>query len=200
MPLSHVLEHPSVYWWWQRPFRRQKIDPFLCHNDLSEVTRVLEIGCGPGTNAGLFGHTEYLGIDISHDYVSAARRRFGERFLQADATQILPLEGKEFKTVFMNSLLHHLSDTHVRTILRQLAAVLPDSGRIHVMDLVFPARRGIARWLARHDRGHFARPLAAWRKLFADAFHIELFEPYSVSVLGIALWEMVYFKGRPRHD
>ncbi|MFN9035255.1 MAG: hypothetical protein ACK5YO_03100, partial [Planctomyces sp.] len=58
MLLLHVvydlLSLPAVYRMWQAPFVDAKFDPILRHNDLRSVRRVLDAGCGPGTNAHLF--------------------------------------------------------------------------------------------------------------------------------------------------
>jgi SAM-dependent methyltransferase len=199
MALGDVLDYPLVYLVWQGPFIRSKLRPFLKHNELSQIGRVLEIGCGPGTNAHLFQHVDYLGIDINPRYIEAARRRFGDRFEQADATRFVPRVDESVQAVFMNSFMHHISDDDSRTLLKQMASILPAEGRIHILDLVLPERASIARWLAVHDRGDFARPLARWKELFCESFEPEIFEPYALSLCGVALWQMVYFRGRPRH-
>ena len=46
--------------------------------------------------------------------------------------------------------------------------------------------------------GAIARPLAEWRSLFHRYFEEVLFEPYDVTLAGVACWRMVYFKGRAR--
>ena len=73
---DRLLEQSSVYRLWQMPFADQKFAPILAHNDLGRVQRVLDVGCGPGTNAKYFTHTQYLGVDINEDYVQDARRRY----------------------------------------------------------------------------------------------------------------------------
>ena len=60
-----------------------------------------------------------------------------------------------------------------------------------------PAAPSVARFLARQDRGDFARPLDEWRSLFETSFDPVVFETYELSAAGITLWNMVYFKGKP---
>jgi hypothetical protein len=69
---------------------------------------------------------------------------------------------------------------------------------VHIVDLVLPDERGIPQFLARNDRGNFGRPLAAWRALFARHFETIVFEPFSVDMLGVSLWSLVYFTGAAR--
>ena len=69
-----VMERMLVYRAWQAPFS-EKFSPILAHNDLGVVRRVLDVGCGPGTNTHYFEDAGYLGIDINRSYVDSARRR-----------------------------------------------------------------------------------------------------------------------------
>jgi hypothetical protein len=65
---------------------------------------------------------------------------------------------------------------------------------VHILDLVRPAGLSIPRLMARLDRGQYARPLDAWRRLFTAHFDEQLFEPYEFA----GLWSMVYFRGTAR--
>lgn len=190
------LDLPLFYRLWQRPFVDQKTAPFRRRQDLTRPLRVLEVGCGPGTNAPLFANCDYLGLDLNPRYIEAARQKYWGCFEVADATQFDAGESGTFDCVFMNSLLHHLDDESVRRLFAQLRGVLGPHGRIHVLDLVLPERPSLSRWLAQADRGDFPRPLSQWRSLFAEAFTVEVCEPYSVGWCGVAFWSMVYLKGR----
>jgi hypothetical protein len=75
---------------------------------------------------------------------------------------------------------------------------LSQGGHLHLLELVLPAEAGVARLLARADRGRFARPLDHWRELCSEVFEPVVFEPYALRGLGMALWHMVYFKGRAK--
>ena len=86
----------------------------------------------------------------------------------------------------------------VNRVLKQAGSLLSDDGHIHVLDLVTPGEPGIARYLARKDRGQHPRPLEAWRDLFAECFEPTLFVPYPLKGLGVTLWNMVYFRGRAK--
>ena len=98
----------------------------------------------------------------------------------------------------MNSLLHHIETPDVRRMLNQLSGQLTADGQIHILDLVLPKQPSIARYLARSDRGDHPRPFDQWRELFAESFEPIVLEPYSVGWWGCSLWNMVYFKGKPR--
>ena len=194
------LENQLVYRLWQAPFAGAKFAPIKRHNDLAAVRRVLDVGCGPGTNATQFAHTEYLGLDMNRRYVEAAQRRYRGQFEVADVRTHTPKDGAHYDCVLLNSFLHHIDDQSCGEILETMAGVLDENGHIHIVDLVLPKRYGVARLLARLDRGDYPRSLEDWRRLFTRHFEAILFEPYSVSLLGLGLWELVYFKGRVKRD
>jgi SAM-dependent methyltransferase len=194
----HPMDSTLVYRLWQAPFAEKKIAPVLARTDLSKIRRVLDVGCGPGTSAPHFLQHEYLGVDISPDYVRDAERRFGPRFRVADVTTMHLEPGGGWDCILVNSLLHHLPDDAVDRLLAHLATLLTDDGAVHILDLVLPPRPSMARLLARLDRGHHPRPLDKWRELFSRHFALDVFEPYPLGVGGLTLWSMVYGRGRPR--
>lgn len=198
-PWTRLLEVPLVYRAWQAPFASAKLAPLKRHNDLSSIRRVLDVGCGPGTNAPLFRGLDYLGLDINRDYVERARERYGMRFEVADVTRYEVRDGG-FDFILVNSFFHHIDDDDSRRILEHLASLLTPDGRVHVLDLILPERASAARLLARMDRGDHPRPVDEWRQLLGTDFHEEVFEPYDLGVPGVPLWRMLYFKGRPRHS
>ena len=90
--------------------------PVAAHNDLRSVTQVLELGCGPGTNAAYFQQASYEGVDHNPKYTQHACKRHPDaHFITADATVYQAPRPYEF--VLLNSLLHHLPDDHVHRVL-----------------------------------------------------------------------------------
>jgi SAM-dependent methyltransferase len=198
MSLARVMENTLAYRLWQAPFVEEKFAPIIGHNDLTRVRRVLDVGCGPGTNAAYFAHADYVGIDMNAKYVEHARRNFGRNFIAADVTQYRVAPGERFDFVLLNSLLHHIALDGVEKLLAHLATLLTDDGYVHIIDLVLPDRLSVARFLARADRGEYARPLAQWRTIFNESFDSAIFEPFTLRRLGVDLWQLVYFKGRAK--
>jgi SAM-dependent methyltransferase len=196
--LEALLARPNVYRLWQTPFVRAKLMPVMARNDLGTVRRVLDLGCGPGTNTAIFAGCDYLGVDLNPHYVESVRRRFGRAAVAADAREFRVPGGERFDFVLLNSFLHHIDDEGVVKILECGRDALSGDGRVHVLDLVLPATAGIARRLARMDRGRFPRPLERWRELFSRVLEPEIFEPYGVGVGPLTLWSMIYFRGRRR--
>jgi trans-aconitate methyltransferase len=194
-----LLERSFVYRAWQLPFAERKLRPVVSGGDITRARRVLDVGCGPGTNAPHFVSADYVGIDINPEYIESARKRFRRQFIAADVTQYSATDQGKFDFIFVNSLLHHIDTPDVRRLLAHLSTLLTSDGYVHILDLVMPDnRRSIAGMLARADRGNFPRPIAEWHQLFSDAYNIVHFEPYPLGLGRLPLWNMLYCKGRAR--
>jgi SAM-dependent methyltransferase len=187
-----------MYLLWQGKFAEQKLAPLNAHNDLSRVRRVLDVGCGPGTNTRHFATAAYLGVDVNPAYIQYARRRYRRDFLAADVCEYTAAPGEKYDFILVNSFLHHVNLAVTRRILAHLSTLLTDDGHVHIIEVAMPERGRLARQLARWDRGRHVRPLAEWNEIFSEAFETVVFEPFWLTRFDIKLWNMVYFKGRAR--
>lgn len=103
----------------------------------SKGLRVLEIGCGLGTDAAQFARAGaiYTGVDLTDAAIELARRRFqienlpGE-FCTADAER-LDFADNTFDLVYSHGVLHHTPDT--AGAIREVHRVLKPGGRAMVM-------------------------------------------------------------------
>ncbi len=194
--VASLMDHVTAYRLWQAPFVKQKLAPLRQYNDWGSIRSVLDVGCGPGVNTRHFGHADYLGIDLSPQYLAYARRRYQREFVVADASRFALSVDVRFDFILLNSLLHHVDDLRAACILAHARTLLSSDGHVHILDLVLPSTPGVARQLAAWDRGGYPRALAAWQALFIRHFQPVVFQPYAISMGGIVLWHMVYFKGR----
>ena len=195
---DYLLEQPFLFNFSQIPFTRQKFARILKHNDLETARSVLDVGCGPGTNAPRFAHAKYLGIDINERYIQLARKHFRRDFLVADVTSSDAIPSGSFDFILVNSFLHHIDDTDVRRVLSRTGELLMSDGYLHSVELVLPENMGIPRWLALRDRGKYPRSLAEWRQIFEGYFETIIFEPFSIRHFGLNIMNLLYFKGRRR--
>jgi ubiquinone/menaquinone biosynthesis C-methylase UbiE len=105
--------------------------------DRANGLRVLEIGCGLGTDGARFARAGalYTGVDLTEAAVSLARRRFEIEGLQgefrvADA-EALDFADESFDLVYSHGVLHHTPD--VTAAVREVRRVLAPGGRAVVM-------------------------------------------------------------------
>jgi SAM-dependent methyltransferase len=194
--LDRFLEQPFFFNLSQLPFSRQKFARILGHNNLKQVRAVLDVGCGPGTNAPRFAYAKYLGIDINDRYIQLARERYHRDFLVADVTTSDAIPSGSYDFILVNSFLHHIDTSDAQRVLSRASEFLTTDGHLHSVELVLPEKTGIPRWLALHDRGKFPRSLSTWREIFTDKLETVIFEPFAIRHLGQTIMELVYFKGR----
>jgi len=143
-PFHRLLEQPFVFNLSQLLFSRQKFARILGHNDLKQVRAVLDVGCGPGTNAPRFAHAQYLGIDINESYIELARNRYHRNFLVADVTTSEAIPAGSYDFILVNSFLHHI-DTRDAAFFLAREFLTPD-GHLHSVELVLSENAGIAGW------------------------------------------------------
>src|SRR5438093_259461 len=148
---DRIMATSLGYRLWQAPFAEQKLAPLLACLDVQNGARVLDLACGPGTNTRHFLAHSYTGVDINGAYVERARGRYRARFIVADATDPRILPGERFDLILVNSFLHHLPTGDVCKALDRVCDLLDERGNVHVLDLILPQRRSIARLLARAD-------------------------------------------------
>ena len=195
---DQLLEQPFFFNLWQLPFAQQKFIQLCKHANIEEARSVLDVGCGPGTNAPHFARGEYLGIDINEKYIQIARKRYQREFLVADVTSSQAIPPRAYDFILVNSFLHHLDTASALRVLSSASELLSEDGYLHSVELVLPEKPGIARWLTVHDRGKFPRSLPCWREIFEQYLEPIVFEPFPIRYLGRTILELVYFKGRKR--
>ena len=195
---DRVLEQSWVYRAWQAPFAEAKVRPLLRALDRTPVRRVLDVGCGPGTNARHFAAVEYVGVDINPDYIATASRKFRGRFVVGDVQDERVFPDERFDLVFANSLLHHLPDAAADALLARMARLVSSEGSVHLLDLVLPQEASAARWLALNDRGAYARSVPLWETLFSKHCAAMRSEVYPLRLMGVPLWWMIHLAGVPK--
>jgi ubiquinone/menaquinone biosynthesis C-methylase UbiE len=99
--------------------------------------KVLEIGCGVGTDGAQFAKAgaAYTGVDLTDAAVHLARRGFAlaglpGRFLVSDAEN-LDFSDSSFDLVYSHGVLHHTPD--IRAAIREIHRVLKPEGQATVM-------------------------------------------------------------------
>lgn len=162
-----LLEHAAVY-----RVRQMVVDKRQTIAALFELAgnvkgrRVLELGCGPGTNVHLFeAASAYTGVDINPDYIQKAKRSHPHRtFFATDAVGFEPEE--KFDLVLIDSFLHHIDDESIRRIVRCVPRWLAPDGAFVVQEPLIPSRRELYhQLLMRLDRGDHFRSIDHYKRL-----------------------------------
>jgi SAM-dependent methyltransferase len=172
------LERPGVYNFFQRAVGADRPRRRFMAEHVAPLgsARVLEVGCGPGTNcAWLPKSIEYVGCDLSEAYITYARQVYGDRyqFFSAPVGRLRALGLKPFKAVIALALLHHLNDAEVLTLCGEVVPLLEPGGIFMTGDPCFtPNQSRLERFITSCDRGRYVRYPEQYRALLARKFPV----------------------------
>jgi len=180
--LSSLLSLPAGY----RLFQRMVGGESAWKTYLAEYVKpapgekILDIGCGPADVLDCLPAVNYTGLDISPEYICAAKERFGSRgrFCCGDVG-LAAIEGEQgsFDLVLSIGVLHHLDDAQAAKLFALARRVLRPAGRLVTYDGCYVSGQSrVARWLLAKDRGKFVRTREEYLRL-ASA-HFSKVEPH----------------------
>jgi SAM-dependent methyltransferase len=173
--IRRPLANAGVYSLVQRALGAEQVRREFVREHLRAQTgeRILDLGCGPGEILALLPAVDYLGVDRSAAYISAAHGRFGDRgrFVCADVREVSAQSLGTFDAVVSVGVLHHLDDTGATGLAALAARVLDPRGRLVSIDpALAPGQPSIARWLIGRDRGRSVRTAEGYRAVLAPYF------------------------------
>lgn len=137
--------------------------------------RILDIGCGTGSILKQLPDVHYFGVDHNPSYIEQAQKVHGDRgvfeCLNVDSEDLLKCG--EFNAVLLVGVLHHLSDAEVLRLVSRIQKLLLPSGRLITLDTTLVNdQHPFARFLARNDRGRFARSPNHYRMLLETGLRV----------------------------
>ena len=173
--LSSLLSLPGVYRLFVRAVARDLQQRYVAeYIKPSPGDVVLDIGCGPGDMFSSLSGVKYTGLDISHEYIAAARKRFGDkaRFLCNDVgLATIEQERGRFDLVLATGVLHHLDDERAAKLFELARLALRPGGRLITYDGCYvPEQSKLARWVLSKDRGKFVRRREEYLRLASVCF------------------------------
>jgi SAM-dependent methyltransferase len=171
-----VLSAPVIYDYLQNimgaeQVRRELVDEFIRPDG---GCRILDLGCGTAEILHyLPSNIEYWGFDISPEYISAAKKRFGSRghfhcgLLTESDLASLP----RFDRVLALGVLHHLENEEVKVFFTLVKESLNSDGWVVTIDPCLAiGQNSIARYLILKDRGQNVREADAYASLAQISF------------------------------
>lgn len=196
--LRRALEIPAVYNVFQKMTRtREYRQRFMERVPIAPGARVLEVGCGPGTNVEFLPQgrgVQFVGCDADGRYIAHAQQKYGNgsaSFYAMPVGGLRTLGFDRFDTVLAWGLLHHISDADLRTLADEVDQLLESGGTFCTFDPCFTDRQTLVeRVLTACDRGRYVRYPEHYAALLGTRFANVTLDvwppgtilPYSVTV------------------
>ena len=159
--LRPVLAIPAAYQLWWNMVGGDACAKVLVNEYIQPAVgaRILEIGCGPGTIVRYLPPSEYLGFDLSPEYIEQAKRRFPKaQFVCERVSQFSLAKEQNFDMVLALGIVHHLDDAEARQLFQIAYDALKPGGKLVTIDGVWTEGQSrTARWFLARDRGEHVR-------------------------------------------
>ena len=172
--MKSFLSHPAVYRFFGRVIGGSKARAVFVKEYIRprEQDKVLDIGCGPADILDYLPEVNYLGFDISEEYIHAARKHFKRRgrFLCAKVSKDV-LSESSFDIVLAIGIVHHLNDQDALQLFDLAQTSLKPGGRLITLDGCYiEGQSRIERYIVARDRGQYVRTEEKYRELASQSF------------------------------
>lgn len=175
MNIRKILDFPAVYSFFRKfvgndKVRQRYADQFI---RAEKGSKVLDIGCGTGDILGFLPEVDYIGFDLSADYIETAKKRFAGRgrFFCESVGSGVNVPDSSFDIVIAHGVLHHLDDQEAKSLFSIAHRALKPGGRLVTFDGCFTEDQSVySRFFVSRDRGQFVRTRPAYEALARSEF------------------------------
>jgi len=173
--LYSILSNPFVYNFFQWSVGIDSWRQLLVKNHIrpNRGDYFLDIGCGTADILAHLPNLNYVGFDLSQEYIIAAKKRFGHRgTFKCEQVKATNLETpSSFDIVLAHGVLHHLNDEEAIQLFELAYMALKPHGRLITVDGVFTRDQStLARWILSQDRGQNIRSQEGYVNLASRVF------------------------------
>ena len=144
-------------------FGLSRLSLYAKHLPYTAGIKVLDLGCGPGTSTHFFRKEDYLGIDISKNYIDAAKSRHPNYSFECIDFTSLTIESDlvppgGFNLILAYGLMHHLDDALCEVFFKKSFELLQPNGCIICFDgCIYPNQLKRKSIIVKADRGKYIR-------------------------------------------
>ena len=164
--------------------------------------KVLDFGCGIGSNSKLFHPDDYIGVELDKSRVLSAKIKYPDTrfekipFISTEKDKI-PFQDHSFDIVFISLCLHHIDSKTCKLLFKEFSRVLNENGRIiGIEPCILPEKYFSNVFMNIIDAGDYILPIEEFKNLYAsESYDIE--DVNIVKTFGYHLWQ---YTARPKRE
>lgn len=174
--IRSILSHPVIYEFLQNIMGARYARELIVQQYIRPFPgmRILDLGCGTAEIlSNLPKDIEYVGYDMSPEYIAAAQKKYGHRATfhcrLLEQAEIENLE--KFDLVIGIGVLHHLDDAQGSGFMELAKSAMKPNGRVLTRDPVWAVGQNpLARFLISRDRGQHVRTQVGYETIGRTVF------------------------------
>ncbi|MDC3158879.1 class I SAM-dependent methyltransferase [bacterium] len=156
--------------------------------------KVLDFGCGTGSNSKLFHPKDYIGSEVNSSRVESSSKKYPKyKFKKIPIINSLedklPWENNSFDIIFVSLCLHHINAKSCKIIFKEFRRVLKNNGKILGIEPALIDGKYFSNILMNIlDAGDYILPLNKYK----DMYESESFTTTHINVVktfGYNLWQ-----------
>ena len=156
--------------------------------------KVLDFGCGIGSNSKLFHHDDYIGVEVDESRVLSSTLKYPKsRFEQipfiSNPSDKIPFEDNSFDLVFISLCLHHINSDTCKLLFKEFSRVLKDNGKIIGIEPCILSKKYFSNvFMNIIDAGDYILPIEEYKQIYSsEAFQVK--DINIVKTFGYHLWQ-----------
>ena len=174
--ITKWLRRPRLYELFQDAIGGNKLRRWFIqsHVRAKPGDKIIDIGCGPGQIFPWLPAVNYVGLDISANYIAAANKNYGDKatFLAGDVETVWNDDRFSSADIVIGlGILHHLDDVLASRCIQFAHRCLKEGGRLVCLEACWLKDQGlVSRAIMSRDRGQHIRTQEAYRDLLLRFF------------------------------
>ena len=156
--------------------------------------KVLDFGCGIGSNSKLFHHNDYIGVEVDESRVLSSRLKYPKnKFEQipyiSTPSDKIPFEDNSFDLVFISLCLHHIDSDTCKLLFKEFSRMLKHNGEIIGIEPCIISKKYFSNvFMNIIDAGDYILPINEYKQIYSsEAFQVK--DINIVKTFGYHLWQ-----------